>query len=67
MKKITGKKTQGGKLHIDIDKDLHKKFKISCYENDVSMTDVLLEVIKNYIKRGNNKNGKGNKDKKSNS
>lgn len=36
---------------IELNKELHKEFKIACLNNDVSMTQVIGDFITEYLKR----------------
>ena len=37
-------------IHIGLDPDLHKAFKIACAKNSQSIKDALVELIEYYVK-----------------
>jgi len=47
----TNQDTGKVKLFIRIPKKLHQKFKVSCSENDVSMGDVVIMIIREYMRK----------------
>jgi len=42
-------------LHIGVDSELHKDFKIACAKNSRSLKEVIIELIKFYIVQTNAK------------
>ncbi|MDA1379130.1 plasmid partition protein ParG [Plesiomonas shigelloides subsp. oncorhynchi] len=38
------------KLQMNIDEDLHKRFKLACFQHDREMTEVTIELISNWLK-----------------
>ena len=37
-------------VHIELDQELHKAFKIACAKNSQSIKDALVELIEYYVK-----------------
>ncbi|MFA4105782.1 plasmid partition protein ParG [Serratia nevei] len=38
------------KLQMNIDEDLHKRFKLACLKQDKEMTEITVELIVNWLK-----------------
>lgn len=38
------------KLQMNIDEDLHKRFKLACMKQDKEMTEITIELISNWLK-----------------
>ena len=37
------------KLQMNIDEDLHKRFKLACFQHDREMTEVTIELISTWL------------------
>ncbi|CVH22283.1 MULTISPECIES: plasmid partition protein ParG [Serratia] len=38
------------KLQMNIDEELHKRFKLACLKQDKEMTEITIELITNWLK-----------------
>lgn len=36
-------------IRTEVDKDMHRRFKLACIERDQSMQGVLLELVQKYV------------------
>jgi len=42
------------RLQVNIPEDLHKRFKLACLHQDLEMTDVVKELVKNWLETHEN-------------
>lgn len=47
---VSKAKSPTKKLQMNIDEDLHKRFKLACFKHDREMTDVTVELISNWLR-----------------
>lgn len=47
---VSKAKSPTKKLQMNIDEELHKRFKLACFKNDREMTDVTVELISNWLR-----------------
>lgn len=50
---IHSPKTITKKLQMNIPEELHKKFKLACLNQDVDMTEVVIELVKVWLSKNN--------------